>query len=272
MVFVDTTSESATINGLVQNSVFIGSASLAVFWVISLLLAKWAVRPVERAWSQQKQFVADASHELKTPLTVIMTSAELLDKDVRDDPQHGQLTSSILTMSHQMRGLVESLLELARVDNGTASMAFSSINLSSITEDVVLPFEPVFFESGLQLESWIEENIGISGSVSHMKQLVEIFLDNAVKYSITPGCVVLTLKRQSNGCLLSVASPGAAIGKEDLKNIFRRFYRMDKARTMDHSYGLGLSIAENIVKQHKGNIWAESENGINTFFVQLPTL
>ena len=84
--------------------------------------------------------------------------------------------------------------------------------------------------------------------------------------------MVLTLKRQGNHCLLAVSSPGVSMTKEELKNIFRRFYRMDKARTMDHSYGLGLSIAESIVKQHKGKIWAESEGGINTFFVQLPTI
>ncbi len=272
MVFVDTSSESATIKGLVQSSIMIGILSLGVFLCLSFLLARWAVRPVEKAWTQQKQFVADASHELKTPLTVIMTTAEILSGEDYDESQKKQMIGSILTMSNQMRGLVESLLELARVDSGASKLVFSSINLSALASDVVLPFEPVFFEKGLQLESSIEENIGVKGSVTYLKQLIDIFLDNALKYSSPNGCVTMTLKRQGNNCLLAVSSPGEAISKEDLKRIFRRFYRMDKARAMDHSYGLGLSIAETVVKQHNGKIWAESKDGFNTFFVQLPTI
>ena len=255
-----------------QSSVAVGGISFVVFLGISFLLAKWAVSPVENAWNQQKQFVADASHELKTPLTVIMTTAEMLSNEPYEEEQRGQMAGNILTMSHQMRGLVESLLELARVDSGTFKATFSPVDFSALTSDAVLPFEPVFFEQGLGFESQIEENIGVSGSAAHLKQVIDIFLDNAVKYATPGGSVVLTLRRIGNACLLAVSSPGATMSKEDLKNIFRQFYRMDKARTMDHGYGLGLSIAESIVKQHKGKIWAESEAGVNTFFVQLPVI
>ncbi len=272
MVFVDISGERTTINNLLKSCIMIGLASFTVFLGLSFLLARWAVRPVEKAWKQQKQFVADASHELKTPLTVIMTTAEILSGNDYDAAEHHQMMNGILTMSQQMRGLVDSLLELARVDAGTTKMVFSPINFSVLTSDAILPFEPVYFEKGLQLESSIEDNIGVKGSFSHLKQVIDIFLDNALKYASPGGCVILTLKRQGSGCLLAVSSPGAAISKQDLKNIFRRFYRMDKARAMDHSYGLGLSIADTIVQQHKGKIWAESEGGINTFFVQLPTL
>ncbi len=272
LVFVDTSSEVATIKGMIQSCVMIGILSLGIFLVISFLLARWAIRPVEKAWTQQKQFVADASHELKTPLTVIMTTAEILSGEEYDEDQKRQMIGNILTMSSQMRGLVESLLELARVDNGASKQVFSTINLSSLVSDGILPFEPIYFEQGLQLESNIEENIGVNGSITYLKQLIDIFLDNALKYSHPNGCITMTLKRMGNSCLLSVSSPGDAMSKEDLKRIFRRFYRMDKVRAMDHSYGLGLSIAETIVKQHKGKIWAESKEGFNTFFVQLPTI
>ncbi len=272
IVFVDISSEQATLSSLLKSCMMIGLASFSAFLALSFFLARWAVRPVEKAWMQQKQFVADASHELKTPLTVIMTTAEILSGNDYDAGQHSQMMNGILTMSQQMWGLVDSLLELARVDSGSAKMVFSPINLSSITSDAVLPFEPVYFEQGLQLEYSIEEGIGVHGSFTHLRQVVDIFLDNALKYSAPAGCVILTLKRQGNGCLLAVSSPGNRISKQELKNIFRRFYRMDKARAMNHSYGLGLSIAESIVTQHNGKIWAESENGINTFFVQLPTI
>lgn len=272
MVFVDTSSEYATLRSLLESCMFIGFASFLAFFALSFFLARWAVRPVEKAWIQQRQFVADASHELKTPLTVIMTTAEILSSGDYDDGQETQMMNSILSMSKQMRGLVESLLDLARVDAEAAQMVFSPLDFSRLAANALLPFEPIYFERGLQLENSIEGNIGVKGSPTHLKQVIDIFLDNALKYASAEGRVILTLKRQGPNCLLSVSSPGSPISKEDLKNIFRRFYRMDKARAMDHSYGLGLSIAETVVQQHKGKIWAESEGGINTFFVQLPTI
>ncbi len=271
LVFVDVSGDLATLRSLIKSSLIIGLASFSAFLGLSFFLARWAVRPVERAWNQQRQFVADASHELKTPLTVILTNAELLEDPAYDENQKKQFTSSIRAMSQQMRGLVESLLELARVDNGTAKMEFSCLNFSELASDALLPFEPVFFERGLMLESCVEEGISVWGSAAHLKQVADILLDNAAKYASPEGVVVLTLKRQGNHCLLAVSSPGGQISREDLKNIFRRFYRMDKARAMDHSYGLGLSIADSIVKEHGGKIWAESDGGINTFFVQLPS-
>ena len=281
LVFVDISGEMATRQSLVRTFCFVGLLWLSVFFGISVLLARWTVRPVENAWNQQRQFVADASHELKTPLTVIMTNAELLQSPAYGEAERGKFASSILTMSHQMRGLVESLLELARVDNGTAKMEFSRLDFGALISDALLPFEPVYFERGLTLESDISEGVFVNGSGSHLRQVVEILLDNGAKYSsaqevdagaganVGPLTVTVRLQRQGSHCLLSVSSPGDTISREDLKNIFKRFYRMDKARSMNHSYGLGLSIAESIVKEHGGKIWAESGGGVNTFFVQL---
>lgn len=268
MAFVDMSSETNTLRNLVKNSVFIGLAGFSAFLGLSLLLSRWATAPVEKAWKQQKQFVADASHELKTPLTVIMTNAELLTEPSCLPVQQGGCASNILAMSHQMRGLVESLLELARVDNGTAKMKFARLNLSELLTDAALPFEPVYFEKGLTLETEIEENLFVHGSASHLRQVAEILLDNGAKYSSPQGTVTLRAQGQGKHCIFSVSSPGDPISHEDLKNIFKRFYRIDKART-GGSYGLGLAIAQSIVIEHGGKIWAESSNGINTFFVQL---
>lgn len=173
-------------------------------------------------------------------------------------------------MSRQMRGLVESLLELARVDNGTAKMTLTALDFSGLVSDAVLPFEPLYFEKGLGLDCQIEEGIKLKGSESHLRQVMDILLDNAMKYSSPMGTVRIGLKRQGSHCLLSVSNPGEQISQEDLKNIFKRFYRIDKARSMNQSYGLGLSIAEEIVSAHRGRIWAESAAGLNTFYVLLP--
>ena len=270
IVFVDMSSEQNTLRHLVRTCAMIGAASLLAFFLISLFLARWAVKPVERAWAQQRQFVADASHELKTPLTVILTNAELLRELGGDKDSRAQFSESILSMANQMRGLVESLLELARVDSGTIKTAASRLDFSGLVSDTLLPFEPLYFERELEIQSDIESNIKVNGSGSHLRQVTEILLDNAMKYSAAPAAVEVALKRHGPHCRLSVSNPCEPIPSEELNNFFKRFYRMDKARSLNHSYGLGLAIAESIVKEHKGRIWAESKNGTITFYVELP--
>lgn len=270
MVFVDISGEVATMRGLLKTCLIVGALSFGAFFLVSLMLAQWAVRPVEKAWDQQRQFVADASHELKTPLTVIMTNAELLQEPLYPEAERQNFADSILVMSWQMRDLVERLLDLARVDNGTAKMESVRLDFSALVTDALLPFEPVYFERCLQLESTVEEGIFLQGSSTHLQQVLDILLDNGMKYTPPGGMVRVRLERCGSGCLLSMAGPGESIGREDLKNIFKRFYRIDKSRHRSGSYGLGLAIAESIVTEHKGKIWAESEGGMNTFFVQLP--
>ena len=270
IVFADMSSEQAMLSHLLQTCAVIAVLCFAAFLLISWLLARWAVRPVEKAWQQQRQFVADASHELKTPLTVIMTNAELLNSPDFDEARRSQFAAHILTMSRQMRQLIEEMLDLARTDSGQGNLVLSQVDLSKLVSDAVLPFEPVFFEAGLTLTMDIQPGITLRGSGQHLRQTADILLDNARKYAEAPGDVTVTLTRSGGRCRLTVSNPGPEISKEDLKNIFKRFYRSDTAHTQRGSYGLGLSIARNIVLRHHGKIWAESKNGRNTFFVELP--
>ena len=156
LVFVDVSGHNAALHSLVQSCVLVGCVALAAFFVISLLLARWAVRPVEKAWQQQKQFVSDASHELKTPLTVIMSNAEMMQNPDFEPDSKQQFADNILVMTRQMRNLVEGMLELARVDNGQVKTAFEKLNVSELVNDSLLPFEPVLFEKGLHLEAYIQ--------------------------------------------------------------------------------------------------------------------
>ena len=271
IVFTDMTSEQSTLRNMVRTFLMIGSAAFLVFLGISILLARWAVKPVDHAWQQQKQFVADASHELKTPLTVIQTSAELLHAPDCPEADREPLSGSILTMSSQMRGLVENLLDLARIDNGSVKEECSIVSFSDIVSDAALMFEPVFFEKGLPLRYEIEPDIRVNGISVHLKQLIGILMDNASKYVSPGGETFVKLSRGTlKRCLLEVSDQGEPIRKEDLQNIFKRFYRADKARSMNHSYGLGLSIAQGIAEEHHGKIWADSEDGYNRFYVELP--
>ena len=269
LVFADISGEQATLRSLIWTCVQIGVAVVAVFWIISILLARWAVRPVERAWQEQRQFVADASHELKTPLTVILTNADLLRDPDADPEQRGRYTQSILTMSQRMRALVEGLLELARVDNGAVRAAFEDVDLSALVSEELLPFEPLYFEQELQLDSRIDEGLRVSGSPRHLRQTLGILLDNAMKYAPQGSTVRLTLIRQGNQALLTAANPATAMSREECQNIFRRFYRVDKARTAG-GYGLGLPIARGIIDDHGGRIWAESQDGWLYLRIQLP--
>lgn len=183
LVYIDISSELAALNSLLRNCIFVGIACFLVFLCIGLLLARWVVRPVEKAWQQQRQFIADASHELKTPLTVIMTNAELLQNTDYDEKNRSTFSSNILIMSKQMRDLVEQMLELARADNVRTDKVFSPFDFSQLVLDATLPFEPVFFEKGLTLHTNITENILINGNPSELRQVLDILLDNAQKYS-----------------------------------------------------------------------------------------
>lgn len=272
-VFVDISNELATLKGLMRICVLIGCVSFLVFLWISMLLSGWAVRPVDEAWRRQRQFVADASHELKTPLTVIMTNTELLQSPEYEEADKANYLTGILTMSGQMRRLIEQMLELARTDSVQRKPELSSLNFSKLVYDAILPFEPVFFEKELLLDTELEDHIRVKGVETQLRQVVEILLDNAGKYGKTSGTVRITLKKKGRRqCELTVANEGEEISPEDLKQIFKRFYRADKARSRSGSFGLGLSIAENIVTWHKGKIWAESRDGINSFHVKLPCI
>ena len=273
VVFADISSEVSTLQSLRENCLAIGAASFLVFLALSILLAGWAVRPVEKAWAQQRQFVADASHELKTPLTVILSSAQMLSEEGEDPLLRSRLTANILAVSEQMRDLTGKLLDAARTDRGIDARTFSGLDLSALVSEALLPFDPVFYERGMALESDIAPDVRVRGSASHLTEVVNILLDNAQKYGAAPGVTRVALHPAGRRrCLLSVASPGEPLTDRERRDIFKRFYRGDAARTRTGSYGLGLAIALGIIRAHRGRIWAESGGGVNTFFVQLPAI
>ena len=214
--------------------------------------------------------MADASHELKTPLAVIMANAELMQNEDAASDDLDTYSGNILSMTYQMRGLVENMLDMARADNGKQTMHMTEVDFSQLVSDAGLSFRLLYEEKALGLQSDVREGIFFQGSEQHLFQVMDVLLDNALKYSSLPGTVRVTLSAGGRHCLLSVFSPGEPIPPEERKLIFKRFYQGDKARTMNGSCGLGLSIAEAAVEAHKGRIWVESSEGGNTFFVQLP--
>lgn len=276
LVFSDISSEKTTLHHLLQTFAVIGILSFLAFLAISILLSKWAIKPVAKAWNQQKQFIADASHELKTPLTVIMTNVELLKLPQISHKEQETFLQNIHLMSTQMKHLIEELLTLAKSDyQKNAFLNKKLFNLSDLVVDTCISFEGPFIERGFTLKRLVELDIMICGNQEAIRQVLGILLDNARKYSAEGSTPFMELySKNCKKCCVKISSHGTEISKEDLKKIFQRFYRLDKSRNRSveyesGSFGLGLSIAESIIHMHKGKIWAESQNGINSFYVEL---
>ncbi len=208
--------------------------------------------------------MADASHELKTPIAVIMANAEALEKE----PEEKKWLNNIKSEADRMNELVTSLLDLAKLEEGKEVQ--QEENLSKIVEMSVLTFESLMYENKIELEYDIQKDINIKCNSSQIKQLVAILIDNAIKHSETNGKISIALKKQKNDTVLTVSNRGKEIPKEIREKIFERFYRADESRNRDtNRYGLGLAIAKNIVENHNGKISVESEKGITTFKVVL---
>ena len=254
----------------------VGAAVLAGFFVISVFFARWALRPVEAAWDQQKQFMADASHELKTPLTVILANAAILRGHGQESvASQSQWIESTQTEAKRMQELVNDMLELARLDGSaesTAAAALEEVDFSDLTEGEVLQFESVAFERGVSLSTVIEPNLRLFGKPEQLKRVVRTLIDNACKYAEEEGSVSVRLSRIGSTAHLSITNSGAVIDPSDLPHIFDRFYRADKSRTRDTGgFGLGLAIAREIARAHNGDITvASTESTGTTFTVTLP--
>ena len=226
---------------------------------ISLKLTKWITAPVEEAFNKQREFVADASHELKTPLAVIMASSEAFERD-----NNKKWIKNIQAEAERMNKLTLSLLDLAKSENNQKS--YSLIDLSKIINKSILSFESLIYEKDIKLQSKVDENIKIVGSSDDIKELMSILIDNAIKHSDKNGEIIINLFDHKNEVELDVINKGKPILKEDEEKIFERFYKVDKSRNRDSNrYGLGLANAKNIVNNHKGMISAHSCDGYTTF-------
>lgn len=243
--------------------------SILIFSILELLiiigskyLTTWLIRPVKESFDKQKQFIADASHELKTPLSVIVASSEAIDIDEKNS----KWLKNIEYETNRMNLLISKLLSLAKSEQ-RKKVRLVNNNLSKIVELSLLTFEGRAYERDIKFNYDIEDNIFMLMDEDSIKELVEILLDNAIKHSKKKGTINLSLKKDGQIVLL-VENEGEAIPKVEEEKIFERFYRVDKARSgKDNRYGLGLAIAKNIVLLHKGKIKASSMDGITTFQV-----
>ncbi len=268
LAFVDMSMEQAMLREMMGSYLLIGGIALLLLLAAAVLLSWWATRPVERAWRQQRQFLSDASHELKTPLTVILSNAEMLESAPLED-RPARWADNIRSEARRMKQLVEEMLTLARADSMTASAVLGDVSLSEAAEDCVLAFEPVAFEAEKALEYRLAEEVCVLGDGEKLRRLVSILLDNAIKYGAPGGAVSLALDRRDRQAALTVSNPGE-IPAEHLPRLFERFYRADASRGEQSGFGLGLSIAGAIAREHKGALRAESGGGMTRFVFTMP--
>ena len=271
IAFTDCTMEQATMRSLLLRSGFIALAALVILTGLSYWLAGFAVRPVKQAWQEQKQFISDASHELKTPLTVILSSSELAVGEP-DGAKTKQYIDNIHAESLRMKELVEDMLTLARAESG-AKLVMEPVDLSDTALESALAFEPVAFENGRTLAYDIQPELSVSGSAMQLRRLTDILLDNAVKYAAAGTDIsLLLLRREGRSAVLQVENKGETIPPEKLPHLFDRFYRADESRTGGEGFGLGLAIAQSIAQTHGGSIGCTSAEGVTRFTVTLPLL
>ena len=265
VTFMDNTVVNESAMTLFRYTLIFGGAALILFFFLSVFLAKKIVDPLEESYKKQKQFISDAGHELKTPVSVVSANAELLSREIGDN----QWLANIQYENERMGMLVSQLLDLARTENVTPQM--EHIDLSRLVAGEALPFESVAFEKGLVLNTDITSNISVEGNSTQLKQIVSILLDNAVRHSKAQGEVHLSLTKEHGAAKLSVINKGDEIPAEHREQIFERFYRVDTARSVeDDHYGLGLAIAKAITASHKGNIAVLCYDGLVEFQIKLP--
>ena len=271
IALMERSAEQQTIKNTFLNAFLSGTLALIGFFLVSLFLSRWALKPVETAWYQQRRFIADASHELKTPLTVILANAGIL----KTNPDHtvqeemGWIESTEQE-AKRMKKLVDELLFLAKSDDAIPSVPYQTINLSDITLNTALTFESMAFEHDISLETDnIAPDVRILGDESRIKQLLGILLDNAVKYADRNDLVTVSLEIRQSRAVLGVHNTGSFIPEKNRAHIFDRFYREDQSRSKE-GYGLGLSIAKSIAESHKGKIAVDSDEKGTLFFIAFP--
>ena len=264
VAFMDNTVSESGLRTLLHNVLIIGSTAILLMFFISLYLASRIIRPLEENDRKQRRFISDASHELKTPVAVISTNAELLSREIGEN----EWLSNIRYENERMGGLVTQLLDLSRAENAEAPV--EQVDFSRIVTGETLALETLAFDCGRTFRADIEDDIILAGNRTQLTQLVSILLDNAIRHA-TGNEIGISLKRQGHHAVLDVINDGDEIPPDKQEHLFDRFYRVDEARNSEERhYGLGLSIAKAVTEKHGGIIDVSCKDGKVRFTVSIP--
>lgn len=268
VVFMDRSEFDKNVNTLLKYTLIFGVISLAIVLALSIVLANLIIRPLEKNHNAQKRFISDAGHELKTPVTVISTNAEVLEGEIGEN----RWLKNIVYENERMSILIKQLMALAKTEKNEIKL--EKVDFSHIVIGEILPFESIAFDKGINIDfDNIEDEIYVNGNSSQLSQLVSILIDNAIEHS-TGGNIEMSLIKNHNKAVLTVINNGEPIPEDKKELLFDRFYRLNEARNDEggNHYGLGLSIAKSIVGAHKGEINVNCKDGKVIFEVSLKTV
>ena len=254
-------------NSILVVSIIIGIVSIIIIYIGSKKLSKIIVKPVETTFEKQKQFISDASHELKTPLAVIEANTDVIENELPNNKWIKYIQNEIDSMNK----LINELLTLAKIENIDSLRELQEINLSEELEIIISMFESMAYEKDVILESNIKENIKMKANKEDIEHIVSTLLDNAIKHTDAKNKVIIELDKEKNNIAIQVKNCGEPIPEEERKKIFERFYRIDKSRNRSEKrYGLGLAIAKSTVQKYKGKIEVLYKDNFTIFKVIIP--
>lgn len=267
IVLLDRTNEVSTMTRLLVILAGIFALSLVVLFLLSVLLSKWAVTPIEDAWNRQRVFFSNASHELKTPLAVISANLDVITSNPDETvAEQGKWFGYIRSEADKMSRLINEMLYIAREERTDSKTVMAELDLSEAAEGACLAMEAVAFEKGKTLITDIEPNVTVKGDKESLTRTINILIDNAVSHSSEHSEITVRLKKSRGKAKLTVENQGKPIPKEDLQRIFDRYYRTDASRSRDTGgFGLGLAIAKTVAEKHGGSITAESDENRTVF-------
>ncbi len=247
---------------LLKSLIIIFISEIAVL-LISKKITEWITKPVEESFNKQKDFIANASHELKTPLAVIIASTDCISENKKNK----KWLDNIKNESEKMNNLITRLLDLSKSET-IKQDGMKMNNLSKIIEKRAVIFESLAYEKKVKIETNIKNNVMFKCSSHDLDEVISILIDNAIKHSEENTTINVNLYEDKNNITIEVINKGNEITKEESTKIFERFYRADKSRNREENrYGLGLSIAKNIVENYNGKIKASSNDGYTTFTI-----
>lgn len=254
IIFLNWSTELRDFGMLLISSITIILISLVIIFVMLNFLSKPIIEPVIENARKQRQFITDASHEIKTPLAIISADTDVIEI------LHGkdEWTDSIKEQIHRLNELIKSMLTLSKMDADVPSDIIKEFNLSESVKETAMDFKPIAITEGKSFNINVEPDIKFNGNEEGINQLISVLLNNAFKYTNDKGNITLTLRKKNKGVTIDLLNTTDVMPKGDLNKLFDRFYRADKSRSRETgSYGIGLSIAKAVAQQHKGSINAE---------------
>jgi signal transduction histidine kinase len=267
IVFLDVTLQLSMLNKLMYTFIFVSILVVLLTFFISNYLTNIYIKPIKDSFEKQNQFISDASHELKTPLTVINSNVDVLLNNHRGSTSEKWLLY-IQTEVSRMVKLTENLLFLSKFENIDVSVNYSNVNISDVAEHLLIGIETLIFEKNLKLNYKIDKDLFVKGNPEQLSQVIMILLDNAMKYTTDKGLIDFSIKKISSQIQIVITNENEGISDEDINHIFDRFFKTDTSRqNTNNGYGLGLSIAQKIINKHNGKLSCKSELGKSTTFI-----